>query len=328
MSTFLAALILSASVAPAQTSDAPSLDPYKAVMFPTGPGGYWGYYYNGNSVAAITDSQARYMISEQQASLMHEEVRRQKLDFYRREIEFKVWRRGYLLQKDEEFRKQVEGVALRTAADNPQGTEVFSGKALNMLVDDLRKLGTTDFPTEIPEECLGHVHLGSKADRGLGVFAKDRIHWPPLLAIEFKDSCKRIQDQIDEIKLTLTSAREIDAQATENLRSEVKKLRDKVDAGGRTHGSDDVLWCSANCMTARIFLKSLYQAAYDLGNDSSMGSYLQVPKAKTVGELIAHMNRQGLIFTEATAGDQRFYSALHQALATEWRRSRADAQGR
>jgi hypothetical protein len=81
-------------------------------------------------------------------------------------------------------------------------------------------------------------------------------------------------------------------------------------------------------MTARIFLKSLGQAAYDLGNDSRMASYLHRPKAKTVGELIAYMNQQGLTFTEATPGDQRFYSAMHQALATEWRRSRADAQGR
>jgi hypothetical protein len=329
MSTVLAGLLLAASAVPAQTSDTSSFsDPYKSMLTSVGPGGYWGYYYNGNSVAAITDSQARYMISEQQASLLHEEVRRQKLDYRRREIEFNVWRRGYLLQKDEEFRKQVEGVALRTAADNPGTTDIFSGKALNMLVDDLRKLGTTDFPSPIEAEWLAHVRLGSKADRGLGIFAKDRIHWPPLLWIEFQDTCKHIQVQVDDIKLALTSARDIDPSSTEALRADVKRLRDKLDAGSRTAAAGDSLWCDANCLTARAFLKGLYQAAYDIGNNAEMASYLRRPNAKTVGELILYMNQQGLIFTEATPGDQRFYSAMHGALANEWRRSRADTSGR
>jgi hypothetical protein len=294
-------------------------DPYRQ----PGYGSYWGYPRIGNPVAEIIDSQGQYLINVEQAAAQREKNRKEKIATRRQEIEFWVWRQGYLAQADEEQRKRVRELEITHSIEEPSATEIFAGIALNKLLDELIRMGPASPSTALDPNLLSAIHLGSKADRGLSVLSKETIPWPPLLAVpEFAQARSRIEKLLNEIKSGLTSARGASQETLLQLRREIRELRDRLREGVRTDSGTDVLWTPSNYTAAVRLLRQIDENAFTLANNPKAAFYLKAPQAVNVADLVTYMKDNGLNFIEAMAGDERQYIALQHAMADELRRVR------
>jgi hypothetical protein len=286
-------------------------------MFNNGQG-YWGYGRPQNAVADIIDSQGRYLISEQQAAMMREKVRQEKLSTHKAELEHWLWQRTFLQKAQAEQNKLEREMTRDRAIDNASNTEILSGSTLNVLLKELSKTDPASLNARLNQDWLDAVHMGCATDHGLGILSKKSIFWPPLLAVpEFADARNRIKTLITQMKEGVTSTEGFNQQTVLELRREVKDLKDRLLKGIREGHEGDVLWTDANCMTAKNVLKKIDDAAKTAGDNPNAGFYLQRPKVATVGELVSYMNERGLTFTEAMLGDERHYIGLQRAMASE-----------
>ncbi len=300
------------------------VDPYQAWL----NNAYWGYWHWQNPVADIIDAQGRYLIAEGQARLINEDVKAKKLENRKKEIEFWVWRRNYLLQADEDERKKLKEIQLRRDIDEPAITEIYAGSTMNRLLEELKKTGPATPSIQLEPETLQHINLRSASDHGLTILNKKEIFWGPLLSTsEFADARRRIEGLLAEIRKQLPmSSRGANPETLEQLLEEIAKLLDRVKRGiPEDRGSTDVRWTFDNCVDAKRTLGSLRREAETLQRTPGAAFYLQPLNALTVGELITYMNKAGLYFAEALPGDERHYAALQSAMAAELRKQRPNA---
>jgi hypothetical protein len=298
-------------------SRASAQDPYQG-LFNNAANSYWGYWRPQSAVADIIDAQGRYLISEQQASMMREKVRQEKLATHKAVLEHWYWQRAFLQKAEAEQNKREREMILDRAIDNASNTEILSGSTLNTLLKELSKADPNSLNARLNPDWLDSVHMGCATDHGLGILSKKSIFWPPLLAVpEFADARNRITTLITRMKEGVTSTQGVNQEIVLELRREIKNLRDRLLKGIREGHEGDVLWTDANCMTAKNVLKKIDDAAKTAGDNPNAGFYLQRPKVATVGELVAYMTERGLTFTEAMLGDERHYIGLQKAMAGE-----------
>jgi hypothetical protein len=320
-----AALLITALVTVAQAPD-PN-DPYRAFA---NNGSYFGYRPTGTPVADVITSQGNYLIATQVAASMREKTRQEKIATRKQEIEFWVWRKGVLDTFDDEQRKRARELELNRNIDEPSPTEIFAGIALNKLLNELIKVGPATPSASVGSETLSRIHVGSVADPGLGLLCGKSSFWPPLLAIpEFAEARARIDKDLSDLKADLASSRGVNQELALSLRREVKSLKDRLDRGLRDEHGGDVLWIPGNYTGAARLLSQIDNVARTLGNNPNVADYLRPPQGQTVAEVVTYMKERGLIFTEAMAGDETKYVALHLVMADELRRIRkAEGAGR
>ncbi len=105
---------------------------------------YWGYTYDPyggllHGTADIIRSQGDYLKSLQEADLEKEQVRDAKLETRRKYVEQWLWERANLPTWQDE-RERVQREELRRSRNDPPITEIWSGGALNALLDDAKKI--------------------------------------------------------------------------------------------------------------------------------------------------------------------------------------------
>jgi hypothetical protein len=295
-------------------------DPYR-YLGGYGPGSYWGYYLRPNPVAAITDSQGRYLISEGYAKLLREDLLQKKLVTRRQEIEHWVWRRSFLAKADEEEKQRAKALQLKDAADDPPVTEIIAGTTLNTLLKALIKTGPAEPSTPLDQESLDHLNLRSAADRGLGLLYRKDVFWPALLTTaRFRESRQEVERLLGDIKGGMGNSRGASPEALLALKREANSLKTRLEQGQREDPGLDVLWTPDSFVAAMRFVRELNQLAVAIETDPNASYYLRRPTARTVGDLVSFMESKGLLFAEALPGDQRHYIAVRNKLAAELRR--------
>jgi hypothetical protein len=313
------AAALAAHPAPARGQDGPY---GRIVVVPSG--GYWGYYYPRSAVADIIDSQGRYLISQQQAALLYQDVLKAKLETRKAEIQFWLWKDQTLYEAAKARRERMKRDEIERAAEEPPEAEIYSGGALNTLLAELKKQPSLDGPsTAVDPEWLPHVHVRSGADFGLVLLNKDKVHWPALLAIAFADDRKQLEQLLHQLREQAATSDGPKPELLQKLRTEASALRARLADGARDQrNASDVLWTPDNQIAAARLLKALDHDAFTLQSQPEAAFYLRPLQAQTVGELVKYMKARGLFFAEAAAGDQRHYTALRHALAEELNRVR------
>jgi hypothetical protein len=312
-------------------------NPYAASLYSSPYAGSPGYdssyanpYYNPYSyydpfngylrgAADVINAQGRFLVNTQQAYLTREQVRSERVASRRKVFDEYLYEREKApTAEDERQRHQLE--QLNRSRNNPPLTEIWSGKALNDLLADLRKLppgkpeaGQLVNIQQLPldEDALKHINV-TKGNGNIALLKNEgRLNWPTALGgPEFKEQRERINSLAQRAVGQAEFNNQVDPGTITQLSNDVDTLHKQLRKSGGDLPFD--LYTEA-----KTFLNNL-DASLTALRQHDVGSYFTgkfAIKAKTVPELVEHMAKQGLQFAPAMPGDESAYTALHQALA-------------
>src|SRR5262249_32275714 len=162
-------------------------DPYYSSLY--------GYYYDPyggylRGAADVINAQGKFAVNQQQAVLVREQIKAERIANRRRSMEQYLWERQNMpaLQDD---RERTQGQELRRAMTEPPATEVWSGTALNTLLAELQKrlaqgvLTTQRSPREpLDEDVLKQINVTPIGGAGSLALLKNggRLNWPMALS--------------------------------------------------------------------------------------------------------------------------------------------------
>lgn len=271
--------------------------------------------------ADILSAQGGLLIANQQAVLLQEEVRRERLHNQRRIFDEWLYERANT-PSHEALRQDALAPELSRARNHPPVTEIQSGRSLNRLLASLVRLdpGTTELPSSpLDEDLLKRInvtpatngaHFGVLKDRG-------KLQWPLALRdLAPADDSRELREQIESlVAAAIDQARRgrVPGNLLQALRGQVGALRVLL--------KRNVLDLSFPLYTdARKYLDDLEDGLKVMGRPDAAkyvnGTYALDPqKIKTVQDLLDFMSAQGLTFAPAVAGDEPAYLAVYRALA-------------
>lgn len=289
------------------------------------PPDYGAYTYGGDpyggylkGVAAVIDSQGRYLLSVEQAYMAKEDLKRAKLANRRAAIEEWLWERENLPtleQERERFRLQQ----VQRAANDPPPTEVWSGQSLNVLLQAAQTMPKTAQGPNIPldEEVVGKINLNSgKAGINFGLLKNEgNLTWPlALLDIKPAAESQELRDQLQRRAKEAFELARKGQQVDPNTIREMEKSADRLQKLLVAQVGDLPF---AQYSESKRYLNQLNDGLKALrepnAKDFASGKF--AIKANTVGDLIDYMGKNGLKFAPAVPGDEAAYTALHRALA-------------
>jgi hypothetical protein len=300
-------LLLVAAAAPAQ-------DPYRMVVR-----NYWGYQSPLSAAADVIDAQGRFMISQQQAHLMNEEVQQKKLETRRKEVEHWAWERKFVAQAREEYKEMTHEMKIRTVVNESAPVEIYNGAALNTLFEELKKnasLAQGGASAPVPPEVLPHIHVTSAAGGAgnAGLLKEDTITWPLLLAgrSDLADQRGQIEKLLNQSKEMVLHGQRPVNQIVE-LGQRVDQLQSQLSEEVR---HDDTAWSPGQYIAAKRSLTEL-KDVLTLLETKDAAFYFKPLQGKTVADIVRYMKANGLYFAPATTGDERYYTALFDTMRDE-----------
>jgi hypothetical protein len=286
-------------------------------------GGYGGYGtqsmqnpYEGylRGATAITYANAQYQLTIQQAKLVRQEAVRSALKTRYAYTEEADYERGHM-PDPEKIRQAELARELDHARVDPPLTEIWSGKALNVLLRHLVKQqgsGEKGPNTPLSEDTFKWVNLTTGDSRANVGLLKDNgnLQWPqPLLDDKFtkarEDLVRCLRDAVNVVKVDKGVA----PGTLKDLDTDFKELNDTLDANiGALSPS--------RYIEARRYLNLVGHAIQALKDPNVSQHFNQnwTAKSKNVDELVRFMGERGLWFAPATPGDEPAYRALYHAL--------------
>jgi hypothetical protein len=308
---------------PAQNPPNPyySQNPYVTVQGGVGvPYPAYGYPYiyspgSGNlyGAASVIDASGQYLQSVQQAKLGQQEVKKAKLDNKRAALDEWNYEQANTPTR-EEMRTRDREELLRHMRNDPTGPEVWTGQALNVLLQDLQRLQATRSHTEMTTlnpEMLKRINVtGSRNEANLGLLRDDaQLQWPyPLRAPEFDEDRKSI-DQFMQKAVAQARSGNIAFDVLNGLTMSVDGLLNHLKRQIADMPSNQ--WT-----TAKRYADQLKDSVKTL-QDPAVANYFNgqwQAKGNTVEELVAYMTSNGLRFAPGTQGDEAAYQSLYYNL--------------
>lgn len=296
--------------------------PYLSAGYGLGTGSAYGSGYGSGygdplsgylrGTADIINSEGRSQVSVQQADLMHEQVRRERLENRRRAFDLGLYERDRTPTPEDERQKALKEQLQRSRNDPPVG-EIISATALNILLADVQKKGDNAQEPAIPldPDVLRHINIKSPSGRGNPGLLKDagRCRWPLVFhGLPYQAERDALSDLTPRAYEQVVHG-EVAAGLLNSLTEAVHRLQEKL----RDHVKE---LTPAEYSEGRRFL-SAYQDALTLLRQPGAGDYFtrKAPRGQTIADLVRHMTREGLVFAPAVPGDEAAYRALHRALA-------------
>jgi hypothetical protein len=282
---------------------------------------YWGYVadpYGGylHGVADVVRSQGQFLQDLQHAKLLHEEVRRSKVDSRRKELEQWLWERENLPTPQEE-RERMDREFLRQSRFSATPSEIISGNTLNILYKDALKIkseGANAAPLDPAMLTKINLTTGNQ-DADLGVIKSGKVKWPHLFfRPQFTDDRKEI-DKLVKRAVDKAASGGRDDEAIDELARKVDELEGKIKALTRTFHEGDT-FTAFLCRDSKKFHEQLRVAVRSL-LQADVGEYINgkyTAQGNNVAELVKYMRDHGLQFARATPGNEAAYMALYHAL--------------
>jgi hypothetical protein len=278
----------------------------------------WPDPYGGGlrGAAAAIDSQGRFEVMWQQSRLLAQEVERSKMDTHRKAYDEWLYERA-TRPTIEDDRERNQAYELRRILHDPPTVDVVSGYALNTLLKDiLRKPGYANGPRiELDPKILKQVNVSSAENGGnVGVlkFVKDGapLPWPlPLQGAAYQKQTQRL-DHLAAEAVNSVQNNGVPGKGTLNDMIEaVRELKNMVSANINE-------LTPSQSVEAKRFLNQLDDAIQALKQQNIANYFTDkwAAKGKTVADLVAYMNANGLTFAPAVSGDEAAYAALYNAL--------------
>jgi hypothetical protein len=262
--------------------------------------------------AEVIDAEGRYLEKLAQTDRQFEETRRVRMDNDYHKSELKRLRRDNSPSSEEE-RQRLKAEDLRRAL-NPPVQEIYSGKAPNILLDDLKGypgLYQGQGP-EVPleEDCRRQIHVMSGQDTGNVAMLKKELSWPVTLrGADYEESREALNSLVPQA-VKQAAKGNVEADTLRDLKGALGNLSIQLS------GNIDKLPAPRH-IEAKRFLGQLDDALKVLAKPHAANYFNGKFSAKgnTVAELVRHMSREGLKFAPALTGDETAYEGLHKALA-------------
>jgi hypothetical protein len=298
---------------PAPFVSNPFMNPY-SMGFPG-----WGGYFPGavggalQGQASVISSQGQFAIQQQQALMENEKVKSARIDRRRQMMEEYLWERENLptLQDDRERSMREE---FRRSRNDPPATEIWSGKALNDLLTAIQgtqnSAGLRGPSVSVDPELVRRVNFTTGTTQAsTGIVRDGKLSWPFALRRPKFDADRELIDKLVTEVVSQVRGGSPDAGTLAALNDAVRRLRSDL----RSHVAD----LPPNEYVAALQyvnqLNETLRAVQQPGASETLRAKAAV-QANTIGELVDQMSRQGLRFAPAAQGDERFYTALHQAM--------------
>jgi hypothetical protein len=269
-----------------------------------------------SGAASLTNANAQYQLTIQQAKLVRQEAIRSAIQTRRAWIEQAEYERAHM-PDPEKIRQEQLRRELDHARVSPPLTEVWSGRSLNTLLRHLiaqQGQGVRGPLVPLNEDALNRVNLTAGDSRANAGLLKDRaaLQWPqPLQAEIFKepreDLNRRLKDAVNTVRSGNAAA---DPATLNDLDADLKRLRDILDANVSLLSPDQYI-------EANRYLRQVGAAVAALKdrNASNIINGNWSLKARNVADLVKQMGDRGLMFAEATPGEESSYLSLYHALA-------------
>lgn len=318
--TIYAGLLLLGSTATAAAQGSIVNNPYGALsVAPIYPSPYWGYTgdpYAGYLYGAgsVIQAQSQFMISKQQAQLMIQQVDQEKLKTRRARLEQWLWERQTLpTPEDERQRRMVQ--ELQRSRNDPPVTEIWSGKALNDLLQDAFKIQNTAGASgqiPLPEKVLARINVTTgKAGASIGVLQDGKLQWPYLFKKPLFDSERQQIDRLVEEAATQARNGRIDAGTLDAISSKLHQVEGRLPQLAKEplvtpHSFAMARNFIKECDALMVVLQSPDGPRYFNGQYSAKG--------RNVAELVDYMKNNGLFFAAASGGAEAEYNAVYRAL--------------
>jgi hypothetical protein len=263
----------------------------------------------------VITASGQYEIQHQQANMTREQVKSAHIDNRRKMFDELAYEKANTptqwQRQMEDFREQVN-----QARNNPPDTEIWSGGALNLLLQDIRnyesQMGLRGAMVPLAPDTLKHISLGTGTATGSSTMLNNggKLKWPPELDDPaFDAERKSINDLFMQAVQEAGSADGVSGRTMNALNKGLDLLKDSIDGAINTMSpSDNIRAMSfANEVTRSAKLLRDPNIAKQLNGDWA-------PKGNTVGELIDNMNKTGQKFGPAGPADRPYYNSLYQSL--------------
>jgi hypothetical protein len=274
---------------------------------------YEGYL---SGVASVTNANAQYQVTIQQARLLREEATRSAFQTRRAAIEQAEYERAHM-PDPEKIRQEQLARELERARVSPPMTEIWSGKSLNTLLRNaitLQSQGARGPTIALNEDTLKLINPTSGDTRGNIGLLKDNgnLQWPhPLTGEIFKDAREELSRRMKQAVQTVTAGNKSPDESTlADMQADLRRLNEMVDASVSSLSLDQYT-------EAKRYLRQVANAVTAL-RDRNVSNYFNDNwrlRGRTVAELVKFMADKGLWFAPATPGDEPSYLALYHALA-------------
>ena len=192
---------------------------------------YEGYM---NGAANITNANAQYQQTIQQAKLTREEARRSSLQTRRATMEERQYELS-IQPTAEDMRQKDLKYNLQRARHNPPKTEIWSGGALNDLLRAIQggqSHGLTGPTVAVPSDVLKHINLTSGTTyAGVGLLRDDgKLTWPAVLRKStFDQERNKVNEQFQKAVKQAHSG-EVDVNLLDEIDKTLKYLQRHIDA--------------------------------------------------------------------------------------------------
>jgi hypothetical protein len=205
---------------------------------------------------------------------------------------------------------------------DPPRTEVYSGRALNVLLVELvRRQGEegAPLPAPLPAEVLVHVNVTTEHDAANAGLLRDGgpLPWPAVWReAPLREPSHEMRAALDRLlPKAITQARK--GPMEEAVLDELRRAFDGLQC---VLAKDGAGLAAMRHVEARRFLGQVDDALKVLegpGAERYLGGALTLDPArvKTVADLVRFMSERGLVFAPAVSGDEEAYVVLRRALA-------------
>jgi hypothetical protein len=309
------------------------VNPYLSTGYssPGATGGYGGGYGSGGGygnpyvssadpysgslrgTVDLTTASGKYLAQTQEARLTQNKADEGKLSLRRKIWDEAEWERKHT-PTAEDVRLHEMRYGLARALANPPANEIWSGKALNDIFDNLRDRADTTRGPNVPldEDLLKKINVTAGTGGNIGLLKNDgNLHWPIELqdrdfAAEREELNKLFAEAVRQIKFN-------DAAGTATLKGLIanqKRLHEKLN---RKSARD---MTPTESIRARRYLDEIDEAIKAL-QDPNVGNFFKqtwAVKGKNVAAVVRYMTEKGIKFAPATSGTEDAYRALHSAL--------------
>ena len=263
--------------------------------------------------ANVINASAQSYVTIQQARLVRQQANQAMIDT-RRKIFDQIRYERMSIPTPEEVRVRDMEIALGRSRRNPPLTEIWSGEALNSLLNYLIKqqgAGLRGPRVDLDEEMLKHINVNPGTGGNAGLLRDGGVlRLPlPLQRPEFTEDVKLLRKLLPAAVEQAQAGKGVDGA----LQSDIQKSLDNMSAIlNKSINSANSDLTSSHYIESRRYINYLTEALRALQNPDALKKW--TARGRTVAELIKNMDESGLRFAPATPGDEGPYRALHNAL--------------
>ena len=310
-------------VQPGQFPGAGATNPYNPVLPGSSPYDQIGYgnpyvpYLDAGGVlrgqADVMRAYGNVITSQEQARLMREQALQARLDTKKRAHDLDLYIKA-TTPTYTEIQAKIAKMTLRRIQTNSSEPEIVNGKALNLLLDDLRKYPgkrAAIEPFPLSEETLNHLNV-TKGYNSLGILRNGgELSWPIVFQELFPaDQLKLIDTQAKTLVRNAEKGK-VDVNILKDMRTEIDRIREQLSKKVNEIPTTQYL-------EGKRFLNDFddARAALERGEAMTQVSFQKwATGGKQMQQLVDYMILNGLKFTTATQGDEFAYRAVYSGMA-------------